>query len=226
MNIDVKHNKRSPKAYKGIGMEGPIATWYARIRQNDAERAVWVKRISESVPAGSRVLEIAPGPGYLAIELAQLGRYEVVGLDISRTFVEIAQSKAREAGVVVDFRQGDAAHMPFDNESFDFMICRAAFKNFADPVGALNEMQRVLKPGGRSVIVDLRRDLTDQAINEEVDGMGVGKMNALMVKWTFKHMLTKRAYTSGELREFVAQSRFDKCEIVEEGVGLEVRLEK
>jgi ubiquinone/menaquinone biosynthesis C-methylase UbiE len=226
MNTIIKQDKRSPKAYKGIGMEGPIATWYAKIRRNDAERAVWVKRISETAPEGSRVLEIAPGPGYLAIELAQLGRYEVVGLDISRTFVEIAQTKAREAGLAVAFRQGDAAHMPFDNATFDFMICRAAFKNFADPIGALNEMHRVLRPGGRSVIVDLRRDISDAAINEEVNRMGVGRLNAFMIKWTFKHMLTKRAYTSGELHAFVAQSRFDNYEIVEDGIGLEVRLVK
>lgn len=54
-----------------------------------------------------------------------------------------------------DFRQGDAARMPFEDETFDFIICRAAFKNFAQPITALDEMNRVLKTGGKALILDL-----------------------------------------------------------------------
>ena len=57
----------------------------------------------------------------------------------------------------VDFRQGDAAHMPIADGRYDFIICTAAFKNFTDPVGALREMCRVLRPGGKALIIDLRR---------------------------------------------------------------------
>ncbi len=48
--------------------------------------------------------------------------------------------------------------MPFESETFDFLLCRAAFKNFTEPLQALREMCRVLKPGGRALIIDLRRD--------------------------------------------------------------------
>src|SRR5579864_9095031 len=65
------------------------------------------------LPSGARVLEVAPGPGFFAIELAKLGKYTITGLDISRTFVEIATKNARQAGVTVDFQQGNAAAMPF-----------------------------------------------------------------------------------------------------------------
>ena len=75
----------------------------------------WVKRVNETVPAGSHVLEVAPGPGFLSIELARSGKYHVTGLDISKTFVEIAQANAREANVPVDFRQGNAS---------DHAVCR------------------------------------------------------------------------------------------------------
>lgn len=226
INHKIKDNRKPSKGYKGVGMEGVIAKWYAKIRQHDAERVVWVKRISETVAEGSRVLEIAPGPGYLAIDVAKLGRYEVVGLDISRTFVEIAQTKAQETGVAVEFRQGDVAHMPFDNETFDFMICRAAFKNFSEPLGALNEMYRVLKRNGRAFIIDLRRDISNASIESAVNGMELSKFNAFMTRWTFKHMLIKRAYTSSEMREFVSRTAFRECEIVEDLLGMEVRLEK
>ena len=98
------------------------------------------------------MLEVAPGPGYLAIEIARLGRFHVTGLDISRSFVEIASENARQAAVSVDFRHGDAASMPFDAQSFDLIVCQASFKNFAQPGSALDEMHRVLRRGGTAVI--------------------------------------------------------------------------
>src|SRR5690349_6566746 len=109
------------KGYKGLPMEGAIATWYARnTRSRIEEQRQLAVRIAEQVPAGGRVLEVAPGPGYLSIELAKLGKVEVTGLDISETFVKIEQQNAAEAGVKVDFNHGDAARMPFDDNSFDF----------------------------------------------------------------------------------------------------------
>jgi ubiquinone/menaquinone biosynthesis C-methylase UbiE len=69
-----------------------------------------VREVSEILPAGGRILEVAPGPGYLAIELAKNEKYQIVGLDISKSFVEIAQTKAK-AGVAVDFRHGNASNM-------------------------------------------------------------------------------------------------------------------
>ena len=118
--------------------------------------------VAAELPSGSHVLEVAPGPGYFAVELAKLGSYHIVGLDISQTFVRIATDNAKRAGVEVEFRHGNASSMPFDSGSFDFVYCRAAFKNFSEPVRAINEMYRVLKPGGKAVIVDLRKDTSAQ----------------------------------------------------------------
>jgi ubiquinone/menaquinone biosynthesis C-methylase UbiE len=149
----------SAKAYKGMGMEGMLAKWYAtNTRKSLDEFKTLARRIASELPAGSSVLEVAPGPGYFAVELAKLGNYRVTGLDISKTFVEIADRNAKEANVDVSFRQGNASDMPFERESFDFILCRAAFKNFADPVGALQEMYRVLKTGGRGLIIDLSKN--------------------------------------------------------------------
>lgn len=114
-------------------------------------------------------MEVAPGPGYLSLELAKLGNYTLAGLDISKTFVEIARKNAEEAGVEIDFRLGDAAAMPFPDETFDLIICRLSFKNFSQPSAALNEMNRVLKPGGEAVIFDLRGDVTTEAMNRHVE---------------------------------------------------------
>ena len=138
------------------------------------------------LPPGSNVLEVAPGPGYFSIELAKLGAYSITGLDISHTFVEIARQKAAEAGVHVDFKQGNASNMPFASETFDFLLCRAAFKNFGQPVRALQEMCRVLKPGGRGLIIDLRGDASPESMNRHVDAMGLSAVNKIMTKLTFR----------------------------------------
>src|SRR5580700_11196317 len=76
---------------KGPEMEGVVARWYARIRGTDSQIEAYRKealRLTSGLPAGARVLEVAFGPGYLAIELARLGRSQVSGLDISHTFVK------------------------------------------------------------------------------------------------------------------------------------------
>ena len=172
------------------------------------------------------MLEVAPGPGYLAIEIAHLGDYRISGLDISHSFVRIAAGNARKAGVSVDFRHGDAAHMPFPDESFDFVVCRAAFKNFSDPVGALNEIHRVLVRGGQASIIDLRKDASLAAIDDEVAGMHLSALNAKLTRWTFRTMLLKSAYTREAIDAMVSQSRFAKGEISLDGIGFELRLAK
>src|SRR5256885_333332 len=90
--------------FKGPEMEGPIARWYARVRGSQGQLEAYRKQASlltAGLPRGARVLEVAPGPGYLAIEIARLGGFQVTGLDISRTFVEIAAENARQAAVAV-----------------------------------------------------------------------------------------------------------------------------
>ena len=226
---DLQTNRPAPRAakpYKGIAMEGPIARWYTNIRGQDPELEMVVRQVSELLPAGSRVLEVAPGPGSLAIELAKLGKYHVVGLDISKSFVQIAQAKAREAGVAVEFRHGNASNMPFDADMFDFIICRAAFKNFTEPVQAIREMHRVLRPGGTALIIDLRRDASREEIDTYVGKLGLSRINTLLTKWTFKHTLLKNAYTKAEIQRFVSQTDFARCEIREDTIGMEIWLEK
>jgi len=217
---------KAAKPYKGVAMEGPIAKWYTKIRDQDPQHGMVVRQVSEVLPTGSWILEVAPGPGYLAIELAKLGRYQVVGLDISKSFVQIAQTKAKEAGVAVEFRHGNASDMPFEADAFDFIICVAAFKNFTEPVQALREMHRVLKPGGKALISDLRGDASPGDINTLVNNMGLNRINTLMTKWTFKHILLKNAYTRAEIQQFVSQTNFARHEIREDTVGMEIWLEK
>jgi ubiquinone/menaquinone biosynthesis C-methylase UbiE len=215
------------KPWKGQGMEGWTARWYTRTRRNDMED---FRRQARSVAAhllsGSDVLEVAPGPGFFAVELAKLSDFKITGLDISRTLVDIATGNAREAGVKVDFRLGNASAMPFADGSFDFIYCSAAFKNFSQPVQALDEMHRVLRPGGEAVIQDLRKDVSLEEINTYVNESGRSGFDAWLTKMAFRFMLIKRAYTEKEFMRIAEQSRFGGCRIDAGQIGLEVRFTK
>ncbi len=222
---------KGQKAHKGVGMEGWVAHWYTRTTGRDlADYRREAQRVADHTPPGGRILDLAPGPGFVAIELAKLRRYEVVGLDISETFVQIASERARAAGVAVDFQRGDAAEMPFADNSFDFVTCRAAFKNFSDPVGSLREIHRVLKPGGTGLIVDLHKDVPRAALDREVTRLvhntRQGWLDALMTRLTFQFVLIPRAYRWVDFERMAKAARLPRYEIHEEGIGLEVWITK
>lgn len=211
------------KAYKGTAMEGRIARWYAANTGRSIDEFVTLSReVSATLSPASHVLEVAPGPGYFAVELAKRGSYEITGLDISRTFVEIARQNARTAGVAVDFRIGNASDMPFPGETFDFLLCRAAFKNFSDPVGAVQEMKRVLKSGGSGRIIDMRKDATSAAIANEVNGMGLSWIGRMLTRSVLRS-LRKRAYMEQEFRSFFARAGIQKLDIRSNAIGFDIR---
>jgi ubiquinone/menaquinone biosynthesis C-methylase UbiE len=208
-------------------MEGMLATWYAKnTAKLTADFKNCARRIAEGLAPGANVLEVAPGPGYLAVELARLGPYRITGLDISRSFVRMASEYAERAGVDVEFTLGDAASLPFPEHTFDFVVCRAAFKNFSDPVAALREMHRVLRPGGRALIIDMRNDASDEAIDEAVTDMHLGRVDAFLTRATFKHMLRKRAYSREDFDRMVAATPFGRPDIKEAPLGFDVWLRR
>ena len=219
---------KQQKGYKGVPMEGIVARWYAGIRRSGSQIEEWKKQAAQltgDLPDGADVLEVAPGPGYFAIEMARLGRLHVTGLDISHTFVEIARENARQAGVSVDFQQGNVSSMPFAEGSFDLIVCQAAFKNFSQPGKAIDEMYRVLRHGGIAVIQDMWKDASDATIREEVSHMRLSPVNAFMTRYSLR-MLRRRAYTKDQFERLATASAFGGCEIETSGIGIEVRLKK
>jgi ubiquinone/menaquinone biosynthesis C-methylase UbiE len=216
-----------PKERKDSGPEGKSARWIAEVTGKRPDR--WVElaqQVAGELSSGSAVLDVAPGPGYFCIELAKIDSYAVSGLDISHTLVEIATQKATEAGVVVDFRQGSASNMPFADDTFDFVHCRGAFKQFGQPVRALQEMYRVLKPGCRGVITDLSRDAPWRTLNQTIDTWELPLFNRILTKFSFQFLVRKEAYTKDQFQMMLAQTKFHRTEIVEKGVEFEISMWK
>ncbi len=221
-----KSAKTAP-GYRGLAMEGPIAAWYARITSKDSRRhAGLADRLASRVPPEGSVLEVAPGPGYFAIELAKRVDAWIVSLDISVSFVEMARRNAARSGVGVDFRHGNASAMPFADATFDLVVCQAAFKNFSEPERAIAEMHCVLKPGGLALVVDLRRDAPAEEIEREVRGMAMGRLNTAVTRWTFRRVLLKRAYSVAEMEAMARRSPFAGTKIEVRGISFHAWLSR
>src|ERR1700761_5052897 len=106
--MEDKQMAATAKAYRGLGMEGSTARWYDRTTRRDMpEYQALAMRIAAAAPPSARVLEIAPGPGFLSSEMARRG-LQVRAVDISRTFVEIARANAAAEGVDARFDLGNA----------------------------------------------------------------------------------------------------------------------
>ncbi|QQE81483.1 class I SAM-dependent methyltransferase [Alicyclobacillus sp. SO9] len=218
---------KNARKKKDVGIYGPMAKWYDKNSRKSRlqEMHRYADLVETHTDAGSAVLEVAPGPGYLSIELARRG-YLVSGIEISADFVEIEKRNAQEANVAVNFEQGNASALPQQDGTFDFVVCSTAFKNFKDPLTSLNEMYRVLKPNGRALILDMNHDATNEDINNEMEQSGMRGFDRLFVKFSFKTFLKSGAYTREGFEALIAQTEFSNYEIAKQGIGLQVWLTK
>lgn len=102
--------------------------------------------------ARGRVLDVAIGTG------RNLPHYSpstvLTGIDLSPAMLSIARQRATDLGRDIDLRQGDAEHLPFDDDSFDTVVCAISLCAIPDPVAAIGEMKRVLVPGGQLLLID------------------------------------------------------------------------
>ena len=147
--------------------------------------------------------------------------------------IEISAGLHAVADAVMRKRGGHAVHAPgieglktFEADFFDGVLMSSILEHEKDPKALLRGIHRVLKPGGTALVIDLRPDASPAALAAHVDGVGLGWFSRLLTKWTFKHMLLKRAYTQAQFREMAAPTPFGGCEIREGSIGLEVSFVK
>jgi len=212
---------------KDIGIYGLTAKWYDKNTRKSrlTEMKRYADEVSFHVDENANILEVAPGPGYLSIELAKKG-YNVTGVEISPDFVKIEKNNAEEENVSVDFREGNAANLPCEDNFFNFVVCSAAFKNFKDPIKALCEMHRVLKKDGVALIIDMNFNATSEDIDNEVKKTGMKGFDKYFVKFAFKTFLKQGAYTKEGFELLLKETHFNRYEIKQEGISLYVYLYK
>jgi ubiquinone/menaquinone biosynthesis C-methylase UbiE len=120
----------------------------------DRDRVARLVQAIQPAPS-ARVLEVATGPGYVALALATVAR-EVIGVDLTAAPLAIAERFRQERGMTnVRFESADAKQLPFDDASFDVVVCRLALHHFPQPALVLREMVRVCRPGGTVAVEDM-----------------------------------------------------------------------
>lgn len=146
-NEQNKQNKQRRKAWdKQAGRYDRQIGWWERHLFGEDNRA-WV-----AGHARGDVLEVAIGTG---LNLPLYGEdVKLTGLDLSPAMLDVARDRAAELGSGVELREGDAHHLPFPDASFDSVVCTFSLCNIPDQRQAIGEMHRVLRPGGRVVLVD------------------------------------------------------------------------
>ncbi len=129
----------------------------------------WVEPVLQvaEVGPGDRLLDVACGTGVVARSAAErvAPHGKVTGVDLNPAMLAVARRAAPE----IDWRQGDVAALPFGERAFDVVTCQAAIFFFPDPTGALNEMRRVTRPGGRVVVQSFSSLSTQPAYGPWVD---------------------------------------------------------
>lgn len=108
-------------------------------------------------------LEVGPGPGYLGLEwLKRTNGTNLKGIEISPNMIQIAERNSKEYAFEdrVQYVKGDAQEMPFDDNMFDAVFTNGSLHEWPEPMKIFNQIQRVLKPGGKYCITDLRRDMS------------------------------------------------------------------
>ena len=118
--------------------------------------------VREMLSAGlgpGTLLELDPGPGYLGLELArQLGSQSLTGCVVNPAMLRIARKNAAEYGLQADYVLGSAMDLPFPDGSFDCVVSNGSLHEWETPRRVFDEIWRVLRPGGRFCVTDLRRD--------------------------------------------------------------------
>ena len=160
---------KSRVAETNIGLQGEcIAEDYDEIMRESRDKGhLYTEEIMNFGITNGKALEIGPGPGYLGLEwLMKTNDTMLVGLDISPDMIRMAEKNAADYGFNIErakYQVNDAQKLPFEDNSFEAVFSNASLHEWEVAVSTFNEIHRVLKPGGRYFISDLRRDMNPLA---------------------------------------------------------------
>jgi len=114
----------------------------------------WTELLKTWIPAANAtILDIGCGTGSLSVILARLG-YTVTGIDLSPSMISLARTKAAAYGLEIEFHIMDASHAQFAEHQFDVILCRHLLWALSEPEQVLQRWIKLLKPGGRLILIE------------------------------------------------------------------------
>ncbi len=162
--------RRILKAVHPAGIPWPGSFIYNAISKTEIFQSLY-EEVAEDIisrcPEGS-ILDIGTGPGFLLIKLNRLNPgLQLTGLDISLAMVLTARRNVGDAGMSgIEIREGAAGNLPFPYSVFDAVVSTGSFHHWKDYEAGLNEVYRVLKPGGRALIYDIVSDIPESVLKD------------------------------------------------------------
>jgi len=208
---------RVPETDQGIQGEFNV-TAYDQMQRRLRDRG-WIETadlLKHGITQGC-ALEVGPGPGYLGLEwLKRTQGTTLKGLDISPDMIALAQRNAQEYGLAhrVEYVHSSGNKMPFDDNTFDAAFTNGSLHEWADPRSTFDEIWRVVKPGGKIFISDMRRDMLALVrwflwVNTEPKEIRPGLVSSI-----------NAAYTPQELGELVQGTKLGRCTVSSNPIGL------
>ncbi len=199
---------RGEKDFIGLPSIGAaLYDYFTDARPNRMTVAEIARDLAEQVPHG-RLLDIGPGPGKLLAEVHRINpRIELFGLDISESMIKLAQERLAHCRVVL--HQGTIEKSNFPDNYFEVITATGSFYLWERPEACLNEICRILKPGGTAVIFETYRDYDTDAL-EEVLKENLREENIL--RRTISPFFLKKqlgmTYSSGEVTDIINNTSF------------------
>src|SRR4030042_790897 len=164
-------------------------------------------------------LEIGSGPGYLGLEwLKKTESTMLLAVEISPEMTKIAERNAREYGLEgrVKYVKGDAHQIPFDGNTFDGVFTNGSLHEWSQPIRVFDEIYRVLKPGAKYFISDMRRDM-----NPFVKGFMKLMVKPKEIRPGFVSSINA-SYTTDEIRSILDQSKSKEAVVAKTFMGFEI----
>jgi SAM-dependent methyltransferase len=185
--------------------------------------APWAMQLvlAANLQSGERVLDLACGTGVVARQLAahRGSPGTIVGLDLNPNMLKVAHRTATRASQAIEWCVGKGERLPFADRSFDLICCQFGLMFFSDWAGALTEMRRVLRPGGR-VVVSVWQGLDRHPFYQSLDAVSRKHLGQSSVQAVFalgdasvlRRLLTEAGFGSVRIEPATLTARFSNPE--------------
>lgn len=215
--------KTQRETTEGWQLEGSGAEAYERYLASAF--SPWAQELTElaEIREGDRVLDVACGTGIVARHAADRAGATgvVIGLDLNEDMLKVARWVSAAKKPPIEWREGNAADLPFSDETFDAICCEQAIQFFSDPAIALREMRRVMAPGARAAVSVCRpiefcppyvalADLLDRYVSPQAAAM----MRSPFSKWSVEELrglFREAGFANAQVRIEVGSLRYPSC---------------